>query len=197
MTHPRPLADLLEAGLAIYRQTHPWVDDHVLSPKAVARDLSERAMTFTEYVAFYGLARSEALVLRYLTDAYKALRQTVPDEAKSAELDDLEAWLGELVRQVDASLLDEWLALADPTVALPRPEAVDDGPPPVTRNTRAFRVLVRNALFRRVQLAARRSWEELAASLTAPWRGKPHWPRTSRSTRRSPRAPTRAARPCW
>ena len=28
---------------------------------------------------FYGLARSEGLVLRYLGDAYKALRQTVPD----------------------------------------------------------------------------------------------------------------------
>ena len=43
----------------------------------------ERAMTFTEYVSFYGLSRTEGLVLRYLADAYKALKQTVPAEAKT------------------------------------------------------------------------------------------------------------------
>jgi len=40
--------------------------------------------------------------------------------------------------------------------------AADQAAPPVTANRRAFRVLVRNALFRRVELAARRSWFELA-----------------------------------
>ena len=71
-------------------------------------------MTFTEYVGFYGLARSEGLVLRYLADAYKALRQTVPEDAKTEELNDLIEWLGELVRQVDSSLLDEWERAAQP-----------------------------------------------------------------------------------
>ena len=68
-------------------------------------------MTFVEYVGFYGLARSEGLVLRYLADAYKALRQTVPEDAKTEELLDIEEWLGELVRQVDSSLIDEWQRL--------------------------------------------------------------------------------------
>jgi superfamily II RNA helicase len=162
VTHPKPLAELLEAGYEIYRSSHPWVADHALSPKSVARDLHERAMTFVEYVGFYDLARSEGLVLRYLTDAYKALRQTVPDDAKTSELGDLESWLGEIVRQTDSSLLDEWQALADPTVQPPVvPSAVDEGPPPVTGNARAFRVLVRNAFFRRVQLAALRRWADL------------------------------------
>ena len=71
-------------------------------------------MTFGEVVAFYGLARSEGLVLRYLSDAYKALRQTVPDSAKTEELADLIEWLGEVVRQTDSSLLDEWEQLTDP-----------------------------------------------------------------------------------
>jgi len=111
-------------------------------------------MTFTEYVSFYGLSRSEGLVLRYLADAYRALRQTVPTDAHTEELTDLIEWLGELVRQVDSSLLDEWERLRNPTA---EPVAVlDDTPPAVTRNTRAFRVLVRNALFRRVELAALR-----------------------------------------
>ncbi|MGH3792160.1 MAG: DUF3516 domain-containing protein, partial [Pseudonocardiaceae bacterium] len=139
----------------------PWVADHRLSPKSVARDLAERAMTFTEYVGFYGLARSEGLVLRYLADAYQALRRTVPADAKTDPLRDLQEWLGELVRQVDSSLLDEWQRLRDPQSPDGAPEPVDQRPPPVTANARAFRVLVRNALFRRVELAARRHWDEL------------------------------------
>jgi len=162
VTHPRPLADLLETAFALYRQGQPWVAAHTLSPKSVARDLYERAMTFADYVAFYELSRSEGLVLRYLSDAYKALRQTVPDELKTDEVDDLDAWLGELVRQTDSSLLDEWEAMLAPGAGAETPKpAVDEGPPPVTANVRAFRVLVRNALFRRVELAARRRWEDL------------------------------------
>ena len=63
---------------------------------------------------FYGVARSEGLVLRYLSDAYRALRQTVPERVKTDELDDIVEWLGETVRQIDSSLLDEWEALTDP-----------------------------------------------------------------------------------
>ncbi|HEX6445933.1 MAG TPA: DUF3516 domain-containing protein [Streptosporangiales bacterium] len=159
VTHPKPLEDLLQHAYGIYRQGHPWVDDHRLSPKSVVRDMAERALTFTEYVSFYGIARSEGLVLRYLADAYKTLRQTVPDEAKDEALTDLIEWLGELVRQVDSSLVDEWDLLQNP---------VDDETEPVARrparltdNVRAFRVLVRNAMFRRVELAARRAYDEL------------------------------------
>jgi superfamily II RNA helicase len=159
VTYPRPQADLLEAAYDIYKQGHPWVADHALSPKSVARDLYERAMTFAEYISFYGLARSEGLVLRYLADAYKAMRQTVPEEARTEELTDLIEWLGELVRQVDSSLIDEWERLRNPVAEAAHLAA--ERPPAVTGNKRAFRVLVRNALFRRVELAALRRWEEL------------------------------------
>jgi hypothetical protein len=159
VSYPRPLDDLLEAAYDMYRRGHPWVADYALAPKSVVRDMYERAMTFVEYVGFYGLSRSEGLVLRYLAAAYKALRTTVPDEAKTEELTDLIEWLGELVRQVDSSLLDEWEQLRDPSgVLVSQAEA---GPPAVTRNVRAFRVLVRNALFRRVELAALGRYEEL------------------------------------
>jgi len=159
VTHPMPLADLLEAAYEMYRRGHPWVADHALAPKSVVRDMYERAMTFVEYVGFYGLARSEGLVLRYLADAFRALRQTVPEEARTEELTDLIEWLGELVRQVDSSLIDEWERLRNP---LAEPAAVtEERPPAVTGNVRAFRVLVRNALFRRVTLAALRRYDEL------------------------------------
>ncbi len=159
VTYPMPLADLLEGAYNIYRRGHPWVADHELAPKSVARDMFERAMSFTEYVGFYQLSRSEGLVLRYLADAYKAVRQTVPEEARTEELTDLIEWLGELVRQVDSSLIDEWERLRNPEAEA----AVEltEAPPAVTGNRRAFRVLVRNALFRRVELAALRRWEDL------------------------------------
>jgi hypothetical protein len=161
VTYPKPLDDLLEGAYDIYRRGHPWVLDYSVSPKSVVRDLYERALTFPEYVAYYGLSRSEGLVLRYLADAYKALRQTVPDEAKTEELADLIEWLGEIVRQVDSSLLDEWESLSHPSG--PAPAVTDARPAGVTGNARAFRVLVRNALFHRVKLAALGHYESLGA----------------------------------
>jgi len=101
VTYPKPLDDLLAGAWGIYAGGHPWVIEHPVRPKSVVRDLWERAMTFVELVGFYGLARSEGLVLRYLTDAYRALVQSVPDSAKTDELRDLTEWLGELVRQVE------------------------------------------------------------------------------------------------
>ncbi|MDP9794585.1 superfamily II RNA helicase [Catenuloplanes nepalensis] len=160
VTHPRPLAELLEAAYETYRQGHPYVADYELAPKSVVRDLYERAMTFGEFVSFYSLSRSEGLVLRYLADAFRALRQTVPEDAKTEELVDLIEWLGELVRQVDSSLLDEWERLRNPG-ALITAQPLDDKPPAVTRNLRAFKVLVRNAMFRRVELAALHQWAAL------------------------------------
>jgi superfamily II RNA helicase len=162
VTHPRPLAEVLEPAYAMYRQSQPWVADHPLAPKSVVRDMWERAMTFADYVQHYGLTRSEGTLLRYLSGAYKALVQTVPESAKTDAIYDLTEWLGELVRQVDSSLLDEWEALAHPD-QLPDalPTEADHAPPPVTGNLRAFRVLVRNELFRRVELAAARRADAL------------------------------------
>ena len=145
LEHPKPLRELTYALFDEYRLVHPWVEDHNIRPKSVARDLYERLMTFNEYVGHYGLARSEGLLLRYLTDAYKAMVQTVPDEAKTEDVRDLVEWLGETVRQVDSSLLDEW----DRLRAGIEPEAAPPAKPPrLTSNTRAFRVMVRNEALR-------------------------------------------------
>ncbi len=166
VTWPRPLAELLEGTLAIYRQTQPWVREDALSPKGVVRDMWERAMSFTEFVGFYQLTRSEGVLLRYLTDAYRTLRQTVPETAYTPELDDVVQWLGETIRQTDSSLLEEWEALTDPeavAAAAARAASGDPTPPsrPITSNERAFRVMVRNALWRRVELVAADAWEAL------------------------------------
>jgi hypothetical protein len=166
VTYPRPLDELLAEAFETFASTQPWIRDVELKPKSVVRDMFERAMTFAEYVSFYQIARSEGLLLRYLSDADRAIRQTVPDEFKTEELQDIIEWLRELVRQVDSSLQDEWEAMI-------APHAVQDArgasatpvtpppPPDVTTNRRAFLVLVRNELFRRVQLAARQADDDL------------------------------------
>ncbi|MGW3330893.1 DEAD/DEAH box helicase [Streptomyces rubiginosohelvolus] len=155
VTYPKPLSELLWHAYDVYRTSHPWVNDHPVSPKSVIRDMYERAMTFTEFTSHYELARTEGIVLRYLASAYKALEHTIPDDVKSEDLQDLISWLGEMVRQVDSSLLDEWEQLANPEVeTAEQAQEKADEVKPVTANPRAFRVLVRNAMFRRVELAA-------------------------------------------
>ncbi|MFZ7089252.1 DEAD/DEAH box helicase [Curtobacterium sp. RRHDQ10] len=157
VTHPRPLLELLTAAYESYAAEQPWVLDFRLSPKSVVRDMYERAMTFGEFVKFYGLTRSEGLVLRYLSDAFRTMRQTIPTESRTPELEDIVEWLGELVRQVDSSLVDEWEAMVSGVLVDggdPADDILPPAPPRLTANTRAFRVLVRNELFRRVQLAA-------------------------------------------
>ncbi|WP_420488608.1 DEAD/DEAH box helicase [Microbacterium atlanticum] len=160
VTYPKPLEELLTQAYEVFASSQPWVRDFALSPKSVVRDMFERALSFSELISLYQLARSEGLVLRYLSDAYRAIRQTVPAEAQTEDLHDLVAWLGEVVRQVDSSLVDEWEALVNP-VDDPAAPVVPPAPPSVLTNRRAFGVLVRNELFRRVQLAARQRDDEL------------------------------------
>nr|WP_106815938.1 DEAD/DEAH box helicase [Microbacterium timonense] len=160
VTYPKPLEELLSQAYEVFASSQPWVRDFELSPKSVVRDMFERALSFSELISFYQLARSEGLVLRYLSDAYRAIRQTVPPEAQTEDLHDLVAWLGEVVRQVDSSLVDEWEALVNPAED-PAAPVVPPAPPSVLTNRRAFGVLVRNELFRRVQLAALQRDDEL------------------------------------
>jgi superfamily II RNA helicase len=166
VTHPQPLLDLLEPMFDTYRQSHPWVEDSPLRCKSVVRDMFERAMGFGDYVRHYQLSRSEGTLLRYLTDAYRTLVKTVPEDAKTDDLIDVTEWLGELVRQVDSSLLEEWEQLHSPEgddVVRPAQQPLDSSPPPFSANRRAFVVAVRNAMFRIVELAARGDWSGVAA----------------------------------
>jgi hypothetical protein len=162
---PRPMRDWMYADFNAFRRRHPWVGGDTVKPKSVARDLFERAMTFGEYVDFYGLKNSEGTLLRYLSDVYKGLVQNVPAEAHTEELDEIVHWLGALVRHVDSSLLDEWERLQHPG---------DDGEPrrptpagevdvSITGDARAFRTMVRNEAFRWVESLARRRRPAAAA----------------------------------
>lgn len=169
ITWPQPLAELLGATYEIYRERHPWLPEDALGPKSVVREMYEQGMSFTDFVSRYQLARSEGLVLRYLTDAYRTLRQTVPESHRTPELEELQEWLGETIRQTDSSLLDEWEALTDPEAALARRSgelAHHEPPPPprpLSKQERAFTVMLRNAMWRRIELVARDDLDGLMA----------------------------------
>ena len=158
VTYPQPLAELIDQAYTTYKQSAPWVARFEPRPKSIVRDMYERAMGFNDFVQYYSLERAEGVLLRYLSDAYKAMRHTIPDSAVTDELDDIIEWLGELVRQTDSSLVDEWEKLAagedTATIAAEHASIEEEEPPAVTKNLRAFRVMVRNALFRRVELFA-------------------------------------------
>ncbi|MEX3610009.1 DUF3516 domain-containing protein [Rothia sp. LK2588] len=160
ISYPKPLAEMLESAFETYSSSAAWMREFELAPKSVVRDMYERAMDFGSYVQFYSLDRSEGILLRYLSDAYKALRQTVPVSASTDELVDIIEWLGEVIRQTDSSLVDEWeKMLAGDASDVPQRESLEDvvadQAPAVTDNPRAFKVMVRNAMFYRVELFAR------------------------------------------
>ena len=173
---PRPLAEFLYGTFDVFRSHHPWVGNENVQPKSVAREMYELGFNFRQYVEHHGLKRSEGVVLRYLTQTYKAVVQNVPDEEKTEELRDLEAWLGETVRQVDSSLIDEWERLRNPDPDDTEPvEGAEPERPDVTTSARAFRVMVRNEVFRWVQLLSRRSGEATDVLAEVPAVGDTTW----------------------
>ena len=197
ITWPQPLSELLTPALEMYKQANPWIAEHELAPKSVVREMVENAMTFSDLISRYDLGRSEGVVLRYLTDAYRALRQVVPEEHRTPEVTELIDWLGALVRAVDSSLLDEWEALgqaqagragdvagllegdrpgADDSAGVERAfGAGEDGAVAFTRNRHAFRVAVRREMFRRVELMARDDVEALGRLDASSGWGEDRW----------------------
>ncbi len=152
VTWPKPLAEDLEAALEIYRAKHPWVRAGDLSPKSIVREIYETGQTFSEFVQRYTLARSEGIVLRYLSDAYQAMRRTIPQDLRTEQLEDMIEWLGVLVRGIDSSLLDEWEALTHPEDA---PDGAEEIRPTTPRGlsaqTKVLRTMVRSAMWQRVE----------------------------------------------
>ncbi len=156
---PKPLREFLYSTFDAWATHHPWIGQENLRPKSIVRDMYERAMTFREYVNFYGVKGSEGVLLRYLTDAYKGLIKTVPDTSWTEDLSDVSEWLQTLVRQVDSSLIDEWERLQNPedvSVEV-RPQTLD-----ITTQVQAFNVMIRNGAFRWLQMFASADYVGLA-----------------------------------
>jgi hypothetical protein len=153
LEHPKPLADFVYATFNAFAEKHPWVGEENIRPKSIAREMFEGFRSFSDYVQEYDLERAEGLLLRHLHRVYKVLSQTVPDGAKTDGVREMEVYLRDMLRQVDASLLEEWERMRDPGYLAPagpgeglRPPRPAE-PPDVTRDPKAFTAAVRARVF--------------------------------------------------
>ncbi|HEX5660447.1 MAG TPA: DUF3516 domain-containing protein [Polyangiales bacterium] len=163
VTYPKPNAEFIYETFNAFAAKHPWAGDNI-RPKSIARDMYERFASFPEYVREFGLARSEGVLLRYLSDAYKTLVQTVPEPDKTDAVIDVIAYLRALLERIDSSLVTEWEELKAPPVegAAPlEPERKKD----ITRDPKAFAARVRHELHALVRALAARDFEEAEASV--------------------------------
>jgi len=185
--HPKPLRGFIYDTFNVFAERHPWVGTANIRPKSIAREMMELCCTFADYVRDYGIARSEGVLLRYLTDAYKTLARSVPDAYKTAEVDDIAAHLGAMVRAVDSSLLDEWGALrgggsalrlaarSDASAAELAAAAAAAAPKPdLAADQRALYARIRADLHRLTAALARKAYEDAAALIQQPPDGE--WP---------------------
>jgi Domain of unknown function (DUF3516) len=157
VTWPQPQAELIDACFVTYRQHHPWMEVEP-APKSVLREMLESGETFGGFIHRYKLQRSEGLLLRYLTDAWRTLDRSLPDDRYTDTVEDVVEWLGAVIRATDASLLDEWARLAGgPVHDHAEPIAPSSFGPP-----RAWRTAVRTAAFGWVDLLSQRAYSVLA-----------------------------------
>jgi len=167
--HPKPLREFLYETFNAFAAAHPWIEQENVRPKSIAREMFERYQSFSDYVRDYGLERSEGLLLRHLMQVWKVLTQTVPDGAKTEPVVEMEEYFRELIRGIDSSLLDEWERLKNPDFVAIELEAKPARPASfdITRDTAAFKRLVRVAVLGFLQDAAARDWEGAAVRFQA------------------------------
>ncbi len=170
----KPCLELILTSFEAFRARHPWVGSESIAPKSIAREILEKGMSFSEYIKEYGLARSEGLLLRYLSDAYKALVTNVPENAKSDELYELCDELGAMLRGVDSSLIDEWERLRNPETLQTLIETGREAPFDGTADKRAYTAMVRERMHRFVRALALSRFDEAAECVEAS-AGEPAW----------------------
>jgi hypothetical protein len=105
---PKPEAEFIRGTFRIFAEQHPWVSESDVRPKSVAREMLEGYESFDGAVRRLGIQRSEGLLLRYLGGVFRTLDRSIPEASKTDALHDVLAYLRELVRHTDASLLQEW-----------------------------------------------------------------------------------------
>ena len=173
VSHAKPFLEFIEATFAIFRKAHPWVRGEDIHPKSIAREIYEGYHSFNGYVRHYGLQRSEGVLLRYLTQFYKTLAQTVPERAKTEELYELQGFFRTMIEHVDTSLIEEWESLLHPELVLDREKSELARRElrfyELFHDPKAFGARVRAELHTLVRALSETDYEEAEGSL---WRGQ-------------------------
>ena len=154
--HPKPGKDFIYNTYNEFVVEHPWAKEASVKPKSIAREMFVEWQSFEDYITRYGLERSEAVLLRHLSEVYKVMTQTVSPAMKTRELAEAEAFFEEIVRGVDSSLIDEWERLRNPDfVSEEGKPAPERKPVTFTQDSAAFTRAVRNRVFNFVKELSR------------------------------------------
>lgn len=145
--HPKPGKEFIYTTYNEFVLKNPWAKEAGVRPKSIAREMFEDYSSFEDYIKTYGLEKSEAILLRHLTEVYKILAQTVPTNLKTPELEEAEEYLGEIIRSTDSSLLDEWEKLRNPEATPTNTEPKPDKEIPYTRNKTTLLKATRAIIF--------------------------------------------------
>ncbi len=160
--HPKPGKDFIYQTYNEFVLDNPWAKEAGVRPKSIVREMFEDWSSFEDYVKNYGLERSEAVLLRHLSEVYKVLVQTVPPALKTEEVEEAESFLEGMVREVDSSLIDEWEKLMDPEGELEEVEKAPAKEVPFTRKKAEFLRATRRAVFDFVKEISRENYEVAA-----------------------------------
>ena len=157
--YPKPMADFIYSTFNAFCKQHPWLLQDNIRPKGIAHEMVQKCASFNEYVSDYGLQRSEGLLLRYLSNIYKSLTQTLPDANKTDAVYDIIAFFAQLIQRVDNSLIAEWEQLQQPNMQHIQSVASPSISPP-TLDEQALRALVRTQMFQLIRHLAHKRYEE-------------------------------------
>jgi superfamily II RNA helicase len=165
--HPKPHREFIYGTWNTFAAAHPWVGQDNIRPKSIVREMFENYLSFHDYIKEYGLERVEGLLLRYLSETYKVLVQTVPDTARTDAVDEIIDYLGGMLRIVDSSLVEEWEKLRNPEWVKPVSDSEDKlALEEANRKLKkAQMIAIRNEVFRILRLLSRGSYEEAAEFL--------------------------------
>ena len=152
VSYEKPLKELIDAAYTRYCAEVPWAKDFQLYPKSIVRAMLESANDFKGYVQKISISRSEGTLLRYLSDAWRVLAKTIPQEFINDDLERIISWLHMLIRTTDSSLLDEW-EMDSLTAKTPQTPRV--GPAQIVEDPHGLEIMIHNALFKRVLLASK------------------------------------------
>ncbi|HEX2958151.1 MAG TPA: DUF3516 domain-containing protein [Chitinispirillaceae bacterium] len=152
LEYPKPDRDFIYSTYNEFSDRHPWVGQENIKPKSIVREMFETYSTFADYIRSYGLERCEGLLLRHINSVYKVLSQTVPESAKDETLQEMEAYLSVMIRQVDSSILEEWEKMRDPSWQavenkMPLPPGAEDAENDITKDSKKFTTLIRTRIF--------------------------------------------------
>jgi len=166
---PKPNRDFVYPTFNAFAEKHPWVGDENIRLKSIAREMYEKLSGFHDYVRDLGLQRSEGVLLRYLSEAYKTLVQSVPEVYRDDEVEAIAAWLRDVVRGVDSSLIDEWERMQGLAPSSAAASAAEEKPYHLADDRRGLTIRVRTELHRLLKAVATKDHEAAAACVRPGW----------------------------